>query len=262
MIRNQKETKKFGRKAFKVEARLVDVDAARLVLLGLGDTDAQDTVVQVRRDTFLVDAGREAEGPRELADGALRDPKLLGGLLLLLIGGGLGLGDLGGGCLPGLLGLLILDAGLVGVVVVLAALGDGAAHLAGPLDEAGGRGARGVVAFGAARDDDGLGLGELDVDVVLLDSGELAVELVGVIRLLHIKAWGEGGCGAAGALAVGLGAGLLRELLKVIQEAEEGGERGLRGEVGSREERHFVGCGREWSKSGVVDVADVVGVVE
>lgn len=238
------------------------------MLLGLGHGDAQDAVVEVGRDGLLVDAGGEAEGARELADGALRDPELLDGLLLLLLllGGGLGGGDLGGGGagLLGLLGRLVLDGGLVARVVLfgLAALGDGAAHLGAALDEAGGRRARGVVALGPARDHEGLRLGELDVDVVLLDAGELTVELVGVLRLLHVEARGEGGSGAAGAIAgAGLGAGLLGVLVEVIQEAEEGGKRGLRSKVGSREERHVAGCGGDRSKKTVVDVVDVVVVV-
>ncbi|ROV97667.1 hypothetical protein VSDG_04565 [Cytospora chrysosperma] len=246
-------------------SRLVDVDAAGLVLLGLGHGDAQDAVVEVGRDGLLVDAGGEAEGARELADGALRDPELLDGLLLLLLGGGLGGGDLGGGGagLLGLLGRLVLDGGLVAHVLLVgfAALGDGAAHLGAALDEAGGRRARGVVALGPTRDHEGLRLGELDVDVVLLDAGELTVELVGVLRLLHVEARGEGGSGAAGAMAgAGLSAGLLGVLVEVIQEAEERGERGLRSKVGSWEERHFAGCGRDRSKKTVVDVVDVVVV--
>lgn len=232
------------------------------MLLGLGHGDAQDAIVQVGGNGLLVDAGGEAEGARELADGALRDPELLDGLLLLLLlGGGLGGGDLGGAAgLLGLLGRLVLDGGLVARVLLvgLAALGDGAAHLGAALDEAGGRRARGVVALGPARDHEGLRLGELDVDVVLLDAGELSVELVGVLGLLHVEARGEGGSGAAGAMAgAGLGAGLLGVLVEVIQEAEERGERGLRSKVGSREEGHFAGCGGDRSKKTVVDVVVV-----
>lgn len=64
---------------------LVDSDAPALLLLGLRDSDAQNTILQVRRNTVLVDRRREAEGPRELAHGALRNPEAFLGLLLLLL---------------------------------------------------------------------------------------------------------------------------------------------------------------------------------
>jgi len=70
------------------ESRLVDSDLAALVLLGLGDQDAENAVLHRGLDVVLVDASREAESAGELANAALRDPVLGCRLLwfLLLLG--------------------------------------------------------------------------------------------------------------------------------------------------------------------------------
>lgn len=148
----------------------------------------------------MVDAGGKGKGAGKFADGALRDPVavlrlllllhllvLVGGGDLLVVGRGLrGLGARHGG--------FVFDGGLV--VVLAGGLGcifrggDTALFLLA-LDS-GGRSAGFAVAFGAALDAQGLGVGELDLDVLLVDSGELAVKLVAVLDLLHIEARLEG----------------------------------------------------------------------
>lgn len=84
---------------------LVDSDASGLVLLGLGDGDAEDTILEAGAHSVLVDSGREVEGARELAERSLGEPvlgvvdRLLLGLLLGSFGsfllGVLEIGDLG-----------------------------------------------------------------------------------------------------------------------------------------------------------------------
>lgn len=186
----------------------------------------------------MVDALRKAESAREAADAALLDPVLV--CVLLGLGGrgfGLGgLGDLAGssGGFPGSLGLLVLNGSLEGLVgarlrgvVCVSFLGDGTAHGVVLADQTRGRSAGRISALDAAADDDGLQVAEFDVDVFLLDARELAVELVGLLRLSHVEARREGLHGATGlaGLARGAAATLLGEVLvPVIDEAEEATE--------------------------------------
>lgn len=118
-------------------------------------------------------------------------------------------------------------------LVLLASLSDGAAHRS-VLDEASWGSAGGVGALRSAANDHGLRVGELDVNVLLVDARELAVELVGVVGLADIElGLPAGDVGSATALA------LTRVVVKVVKEAEEGSE----GSVGvvevSGEESHF-----------------------
>lgn len=235
---------------------LVDQDAATLVLLSLGDYDGQDAVVEVGADLVVVDAAWELEGARELADAALRDPELvLGKLGLGLLCGCLALLDLGdrggrsraaGGSGAGVVLDVVLNRGLVGLVVLLflllGRLGDGAAHLDlfALLEEAGGRRAGSVGALHVAADDDGLRVGELDVDILLLDAGKLAVELVDVLRLPQVELGSEGLEVSSVVAPVLLLRSVAGILVEVIDETEEAGEVGLGRSVESRSEhRHF-----------------------
>lgn len=186
---------------------LLDGDFARAGCRRLGHGDGQDAVLQAGADVLLVDACREGEGTVELADGALADPVF--GLVVVVV--------------VRLLHLLALA--VVGGGVVLVALA---------------RLRRVVLALGAALDDEGLVVGELDLDVLLRDAGQLAVQVVGVSGLAHVKARGEaaqGGGGAAASLAVDV---------VVVQQAEEGGE--VAGaEVREQRERHGCACSG-WSR--------------
>lgn len=151
--------------------------------------------------------------------GALRH--LRGGLLLLARRGGWLVGR-----------VFVLDGGfVVRWRRRLRALSDAAGILGGGvLDRArGGRSGR-VLALGAAFDDEGVGVGELDADVFLGDAGEFAVELVGVFDFFDVEAGLEGA--DAGGAAVGGAGGLGAVDVVVVEEAEEGAEVGGGGEGG------------------------------
>lgn len=148
----------------------------------------------------------------ELANRALGDP--VAGLRALLLGWRLallGLGDLGvglsllGGVGGGLGGWVGAAHGLVFVLGGRLVVGLGSTVRGGLLagfgdlgwlgltfDGSGGRCAALGVALGAALDGQGLRIGELDVDVLLVDAGEFAVQLVRILTLLDVKAGLEG----------------------------------------------------------------------
>lgn len=90
----------------------------------------------------------------------------------------------------------------------------------GTLDTVG-RVAGGVGALGVAADGDGLDVGELDLDVLLVDAGQLAVQLIGVLDLLDVELGGEGFQDVAAGPRLGCVLGALRVLLEVVEEAEE-----------------------------------------
>jgi len=214
---------------------LVDGDASRLVLLGLGDDDAQDTILEGSRDGVLVDAGGEVEAARELAKAALSEPVLgrVGRLLLDLL---LGLLNDFGALLVGLGLSLILNCGVVRALAVVAALGDGTAR--GSVFNQTSRGSAGSVgALGLAADEHCLGLGEFDVDVLLAHSRELAVELIGLCSLADIKLRLPVAQTTAAAI---LSLSLARVAVEVVEEAEEGSEGGVGVVEVAGEESHFV----------------------
>ena len=100
---------------------------------------------------------------------------------------------------------------------------DAAAGLVGTL--------RGILALGAALDDEGMGVGELNVNVFLLDAGEFALEFVGVLVLADVEFGLKGADGGVGGeVAVAALGGV------VVKETEEGSHVG--GRI-AREERHF-----------------------
>lgn len=226
------------------KSRSVDGDLAGLGLLGLWNNDAEDAVLHRGLDIVLVDARREAEGAGELANAALGDP-VLGSRLLRFL---LLLDDLrvfGRWC-SGLSGI-VLDSSLVGGFVALS----DCAGCGGRFDVAGRRSATFVGAFDATADADGLLVDELDLDVLLVNAGEFAVEFIGVFDFLDIELGLEG---LQGVVAATAGA---RVVVEVIEEAEEGCEGRFRnewGQCGSGEERHFAcGCWSENSSRRVVD---------
>lgn len=208
-------------------------DLATFVFLRLRNHDAEDTILHGSLDVFLVNANREAEASRELAHAALRDPEFglrlvfLDVLSLIAVGGG----DFGRGLLL-LAGMFILDGGLVSCVLArLAALDGSSGGLT--FDEAGGWGALGVGALGVAFDCQSLGVGEFNLDVLLLDAGEFAVEFVGVSDLLDVELGAkdlEVTMRLASAVVVVAAPGVLVE---VVEQTEERSERG--GGIGSDE---------------------------
>ena len=164
----------------------------------------------------------------ELADRALSDPVLgpaLGRLGDIL--GGISLGD--GGLLVAALAF-ILDGRLLVFVLVLLVFG-------ALVDEALGRGAAFGAVLRAAADGEGVAIGPFDVDVLLLDSRQLAVQLVGVLHLPDVKLGREGAQAGVEAAEVVLP----RRLIVVVNETEDRGEF-----LEAREERHCA-CGCvEW----------------
>jgi len=188
--------------------RLGDGDLARFALLVLGNDNGEHAVLHGSSDVVLIDTSWERKAATKFSNTALRDPKL--GLGLVGLCGLLLLGDLGGSALSS---SLILDASLVSLVVVCTFDGTFGRSV---LDEAGRGSAGGVGALGAAFDGQGVGISEFDLDILLLDPREFAVELVGVLDFLDVELGGEGLQGGAG-VAVALTA----VLIEVVEHAEE-----------------------------------------
>jgi hypothetical protein len=262
-----------------LDVPLEDSNPPELVLGCLGHNNAQHTIVQAGRDILVLDAGGEGEGPRELADGALVEPDLLLGLSQsgsLLNGGGDRLRDLSlrsrglGGSSSARRGGRLLRVVLDGCVVpaVAAGVAGGLVGVRSLFLSCGGSlglGGSGSLllslglglesALYATTHDDGLRVGEFDVEVLLLDAGQLAVEFVGGCGLAHVKLWLEGGGDGAADVTALLRLALLRLALRgldlaavaveVVEQAEQRGEAGLRsrgGIVGVGEEgQHFCG---------------------
>lgn len=139
----------------------------------------------------MVDADREAEGSREFADAALRDPELGLGLLVLLLR--LGFGDSLLLVLSAVVDSVftgVFNCWLVSLVLVFAftVLGYGTAGF-GTLD--GWRSTGGVGALGAAADVEGLVIDEFDFNILLFDAWKFTVEFVGFAEFLDIEARGE-----------------------------------------------------------------------
>jgi len=207
--------------------RLGDGNLARLALLMLGDDNGEQTVLHGCRDGVLVDARRESEGPAEFSNAALRDPEL--GFRLLGLSRLLLLGDSGGT----LSSTLILNCSLVSLVTVC--ILDGTMSRS-TLDKASWWSTRGVTALGAALDGQGVGVGEFDLDILLLDSGKFAVEFVRILEFLDVELWGKSLQGGATILLTL--AAVLIEVVKHTKEWLKGVSR-IGSEEGSREERHL-----------------------
>jgi len=192
---------------------LGDGDLARLALLVLGDDNAEQTILHACSDVVLVDTGREGEGAREFSDTAFRDPKL--GLRLLGLSRLILLGDLGGSAFS----TLVLDGGLVSLVSVGSL--DGTLGWS-TLDETSGWSARGVASLGTAFDGQRVGVGEFDLDILLLDTGKLAVEVVSVLVFLDVELGGEGLQGGGNVTVALTVAAVLIEVIKETKEWLEG----------------------------------------
>jgi hypothetical protein len=152
------------------------------VLLSLGNNDSENAVLHGSLDIILVNANRESEVARELPNAALREPVLDFRLLWLSHGNILVLsfGDLGR-CSS----ILVLDSGLVGVVF------DSASCFLGSVN-CSMRSTRLVGALDVALDREGLGVDELDLDVLLFDAWKFAVEFVNIGQLADVEFGVEG----------------------------------------------------------------------
>jgi len=196
------------------------------LLLGLGCHNVEDAVLKACGHRFLVDRSREVEATGKLADAALIEP------VLGLVDGLLGLG---------LFLLSSLSAGLVwdglvyfltGLLAPLASLSNSTAR-GSALDEACRGGTGSIGALSLAADEHSLGLGELDVDILLVDTRELAMEFIRFPGLADV----ELGLPARHTSATAAHS-LTRVAVEVVKEAEEGSERGVGVIQASREESH------------------------
>lgn len=215
---------------------------AALDLLGLWNDNRQNTILHAGLDTVLVDSGWEVERPGELSNRAFRDPELLLRLLLTLLR--LLIADLHLSLLLLLLLSLVCDTGLAWLMLL--ALLRNSALLLSLTKKAGWWCALLITPLAASLDAQGLLVGKLNLDILLLDTRQLSMQFISALCLLNIELWIESLCQLAGStvggwcdLAVGI---------KVVEEAEERGE-ALGGVVGgwvaevSWEERHVSGCG-------------------
>lgn len=221
---------------------LGDGDLAALKFLGFGDHNAEDSILHRSVDLVLVDANRETEGATELADAALRNPVFGSRLLGSVLGGG----DFSASLIFTFGGaIFVFDGRLMGLFSIgLAAFGDSTCSC-GTFDKAGVGSARGIGAFRAAADCQGLSVGELDLDIFLLDTREFAVEFIGIFNLLDIELGVE--C-LQGAAPVVMGIAVAAVLIEVVEKAEERSEASVVVDEGSWEERH-VACWFENSLS-------------
>jgi len=232
LVRNQIETEMLHDSG----ATLGDGDlAAMLGLLELRNHDAEDAVLHGSMDSILINTDWEAEATRELANAPFRNP-VFGLRLLWLL---LSLSDFGCGALHS---VLILDGSLASLAVVigLTALSDGASR-SGTLDEASRRGTGGIRTLGTALDCQCLGIGELDLNILLLNAWKFSMKFVGVGNLLDIEIGAEGL--QVRAVMTTLRNVATRVLIEVIEKSEEGGEGSVRIACNkrTREERH-VAC--------------------
>ena len=133
---------------------------------GLWNDDAQDTVLQAGFDPILVNSGREGEGTVELPNGALGNPVF--SLALVVFLGVLFFGGFGDFLILGAIGrgffIVIFDGGFVRR---LGSIGHISSDAALRLVSTIGR----IFALNAAFDDQGVGVCELNVDVLLIDTG-------------------------------------------------------------------------------------------
>jgi len=97
---------------------------------------------------------------------------------------------------------------------------------------------RSVFSLDLASDVQGLGVGEFDLNILLLDPRELAVKFVSGLNLPDIELGIEGlgeTASAAGIIALAVGV----EVFKETEERVEGCSGGFTGDEGSWEGRHF-----------------------
>jgi len=154
-----------------------DGDLAGFALLMLWDNDGEQAVFHARSNTVLIDTRWECKSTLEGANAALGDPEFrlrrfrLSAVVLLAH------------FRRTLSSSFILDRGLVGGVVCIF---DCTLRWGG-INEAGRRCSRVVAALSTAFDRQGVGIGELDLHILLFYSGELAMEFVCILDFLYIE---------------------------------------------------------------------------
>jgi len=199
----------------------------------LWNDNGEQAVLHSSSDAVLIDTRWEGEASRKFSDAALRDPEL--GFGLLGLSGFFFVGEFGGSALSS---TFVLDASFVSLVAIRILDGTLGRSV---LDEAGRGCSGGVATFGAAFDGQGVGIGKFDLDILLLDSREFAMQFVSVLAFLDVELGGE--CLQGGAdVAVTLAAVLI-EVVEHAKEWLEGGVRGVGGDEWTCKERHLAfGC--------------------
>jgi len=181
----------------------VGVDLDFLLCLGLlhlRDDDTQDSILHAGLDVFVVDRVGKGEAARKLTNAALRDP-----VGMLWIGPGDFLGASGGH---------FFARGLLSRVVPAFGTDFGGGGLGTFLSQA----------FGPAFDGDGLLVGKLNNNILLVYTRQLAFENVIVLCFLDVELWCERArCGVGQFLEFGEG---------VVEEIEEWGDFGAIGSEG------------------------------
>jgi len=114
----------------------------------------------------------------------------------------------------------------------------------GAFDEACRRGTRGIGPLSLSTDDHCLWLSELDIDLLFLHAGELALELIGLARLANVKLR----LPAATALA------RTRVVIEVVKEPQEGSEGNVRVVKVASEESHCACLVGSWLDSDKLEI--------
>jgi len=169
--------------AKKPKTGLFNHNSLGLVRNRLGDHDTQDSILEVGLDSILVHAGGEAKSTMEFPHRALGDPVFSS--VLLNFAAFRNFADLSS--LPRSTGsLFIFNASFMAGMVRHFAR-DATTRRLGVVG--------GIFSFDATLDDESVGIGELDVDVLLFEAGELALEFVGVLVLADVEFGMEGADG-------------------------------------------------------------------
>ena len=233
---------------------LLDLDPPLGRGLSLRNDDGEDTILEAGFDGILVDALRERERARKGADRTLGDPVAgLFGVSLLVLGNLLRCGSLGFGRGDGGR-VFVLDSGLVGLVRAGGACGIGLGGIGQLLlvgsglgfEEGGWAATLFSHSLSATADGERVGVGEFDVDILLGNAWEFAVQFVGVLVLLHVEArletadaLGEGW--AVGEAAVNQAGIVVHQAEQAVLAPESRSEVGIVGDE-AWEEGHFAWC--------------------
>jgi hypothetical protein len=235
---------------------LLDLDPPLGRGLSLRNDDGEDTILQAGLDGILVNALRERERTRKGADRTLRNPVVgLVSLGLLVLGNLLRRGSVGGFGRGNGARVFVFDGGLVGFVRAGGAFGLGIGQLllmrSGLGFEEGGWAATLLShSLSATANGERVGVGKFDVDVLLGDAREFAVQFVGVLVLLHVEARLETADAlregrAVGEAAVNQAGIVVHQAEQAVLAPERRSEVGIVGDE-AWEEGHFVWCDECW----------------